>query len=168
MDEDKIDSDHLTISGKHKTQPPPNLDIEKDAVIIVTKLYGPKGDNVVGVSDVTFFGHAAITLLVKCDGKEGLVHLSPIHGDPRKKGFVDVPMGARCELFCPVSKQPLDWVADAEDDSGARYYALYLTEKMSKGSMVAISDIWGHYHSRIIDEFELISQFAGKDEDLKP
>jgi hypothetical protein len=26
--------------------------------------------------------------------------------------------------------------------------------------MVMISDVWGHYHSRIIDDFELISAWA--------
>jgi hypothetical protein len=30
--------------------------------------------------------------------------------------------------------------------------------------MVMISDVWGHYHSRIIDDFELISAWAARDE----
>jgi hypothetical protein len=30
--------------------------------------------------------------------------------------------------------------------------------------MVMISDIWGHYHSRIIDDFELISSWAARQE----
>jgi hypothetical protein len=28
--------------------------------------------------------------------------------------------------------------------------------------MVMVSDIWGHYHSRIIDDFELISAWASR------
>jgi hypothetical protein len=32
------------------------------------------------------------------------------------------------------------------------------------GDMVAISDVWGHYHSRIVDHFELISTWVD-DED---
>jgi hypothetical protein len=28
--------------------------------------------------------------------------------------------------------------------------------------MVMVSDIWGHYHSRIIDDFELISAWAAR------
>ena len=28
--------------------------------------------------------------------------------------------------------------------------------------MVMVSDLWGHYHSRIIDDFELISAWAAR------
>jgi hypothetical protein len=89
-----------------------------------------------------------------------MVHLSPIHGAARKQGHIDIPAGTRCELFCPVSKLPLEIVGEVEDGSGARYYAIYLTPQLSKGSMVMVSDVWGHYHSRIIDDFELISAWA--------
>ena len=63
-----------------------------------------------------------------------------------------------------MSKQPLDLVGEVEDESGARYYAIYLTPQLSKGSMVMISDVWGHNHSRIIDDFELISAWAARQE----
>jgi len=72
----------------------------------------------------------------------GLVHLSPIHGDTRKVAPFDIAPGARCELFCPVSKQPLDVVGEVEDGSGARYFRS-TTPQLSRGSMVMISDIWG-------------------------
>ena len=48
----------------------------------------------------------------------------------------------------------------ADDGSGAEYYALYLTERCSPDAMVAVSDLWGHYHSRVIDDAELISYWA--------
>ena len=96
-------------------------------------------------------------------GKSGLIHLSPIHGDGRKSGLLDIAPGQRCELRCPVSDQPLDMVGEVEDKSGARYFAIYLTPQLSRGSMVMISDVWGHYHSRIIDDFELISAWAPAD-----
>jgi hypothetical protein len=28
--------------------------------------------------------------------------------------------------------------------------------------MVMVSDVWGHHHSRIIDDFELISAWAAR------
>ena len=109
-------------------------------------------------------GHPAVTVKLRANGQEGLVLLSPIHGDGRKRGFTDIPAGARCELLCPVSGQPLDLVGEVEDGSGARYYAIYLTPLLSRGSMVMISDVWGHNHSRIIDDFELISAWASRHE----
>jgi hypothetical protein len=165
LEEDKMESSKpqrsLRVTGKHQVIADPNVKVDEsggDVSIIVTQAFGPKGDNLVGISDVTFDGYKAVTLLVKANGREGLVHLSPIHGDARKVGFTDIPDGTRCELYCPVSKQPLDRVPDLPDD-GARYFALYLTPKLDKGSLVAISDVWGHYHSRIVDNFELISSW---------
>jgi len=167
MDRSKIDEKHLKVTGKHKDIDELDVEVKDDVVIVVTKAYGPLGDNLVGISDVTFDGHPAITLLVRADGREGLVHLSPIHGDARKEGFTDIPPGTRCELLCPLSKEPLDLLEEAGDEHGARYYAIYLTQRMSEGAMIAISDIWGHYHSRVIDEFELISEWSRENQNRK-
>jgi len=161
---DPVDRRNLHITGKHRIVTDAHVAVENDVQVVVTQAFGPRGDNLVGISDVTFDGHPAVTVGVRAAGKEGLVHLSPIHGDSRKAGFTDIAPGTHCELFCPVSKQPLDLVGEVEDGSGARYYALYLTPQLSRGSMVMISDVWGHYHSRIIDDFELISAWAAAHE----
>lgn len=152
---------HLTITGAHRAQSERNVTVVDDVEIVLTQAFGPEGHNLVGISDVTFDGHPAVTLLIRADGREGLVHLSPIHGDRRKAGFTDIPAGTRCELLCPISKQPLPRIGPVGDASGADYYALYLTKARSEGAMVCISDIWGHYQSRIVDNFELISTWTG-------
>jgi hypothetical protein len=157
---DPVDRRNLTITGRHRIVTDAHVAVENDVQVVVTQAFGPRGDNLVGISDVTFEGHPAVTVGVRANGQEGLVHLSPIHGDARKQGFTDIAQGTRCELFCPVSKLPLELVGEVEDGSGARYYAIYLTPQLSRGSMVMISDVWGHYHSRIIDDFELISAWA--------
>lgn len=159
-----MDRRNLHITGRHRAITGPQLTVENDVVVIVTQAYGPQGHNLVGVSDVKFDGHPAVTLKIRAAGREGLVHLSPIHGDGRKEGMIDIPGGTKCELYCPVSDQLLDIVGEVEDGSGARYYAIYLTDQLSRGSMVMISDVWGHYHSRIIDDFELISAWASQEE----
>lgn len=156
----RVDRKHLTVTGQHVGMEERHVRIEDDAVIIVTQAYGPKGDNLVGLSDIAFDGWPAVTVGVRVGDREGQVHLSPIHGDSRKAGMTDIAPGTRCELFCPVSGEPLDCVGEVEDGSGASYYALYLTPRLSKGAMVSISNVWGHYHSRIIDDMELISYWA--------
>ena len=109
-----------------------------------------------------------MSLLLKTeDGREGVVHLSPIHGDARKTGFTDIEPGTRLALFCPVSKEALERVEDIDDAYGAGYYALYRTEALSRGAMIMISDVWGHYHSRVIDDFELIAAWAELDDHLE-
>ncbi|MBV8756552.1 MAG: hypothetical protein JO257_04735 [Deltaproteobacteria bacterium] len=161
---DPVDRRNFTITGRHRVVTDAHVAVENDVQVVVTQAFGPRGDNLVGISDVTFDGHPAVTVGVRAPGIDGLVHLSPIHGDARKQGLTDIPAGTRCELYCPVSKQPLDLVGEVEDGSGARYYAIYLTPQLSRGSMVMVSDVWGHYHSRIIDDFELISAWAAAHE----
>lgn len=162
-----IDPRRVRITGNHKAITDSHVVVQDDVVVVVTQAYGPKGDDLVGISDVQFDGHPAVTLGVRAAGRDGLVHLSPIHGDDRKAGLTDIPLGTICELYCPVSKQPLDLVGDIEDRAGAKYYALYLTPQLSQGSMVMISNVWGHYHSRIVDNFELISAWASAHDDLR-
>ncbi len=121
--------------------------------IIVTQAFGPTGESLIGLTDTAFDGHPAITLWVeRADGQAGLVHLSPVHGDKRKSGFVDIAPGTKCRLFCPVSKEPLDKLGPVDDRSGADYYAIYATKRLADGPCVMITDVWGHYHSRIVDD----------------
>jgi hypothetical protein len=164
-----IDTAHLTVTGAHEGRKS-NVDVLKgpkeETIIVVTQAFGPKGDNLVGISDVTFDDYPAVTLKIRADGREGLVHLSPVHGDPRKKGFTEIAPGTRVQIFCPVSGEPLPKVGEVEDGSGAGYYALFLTPKLDEGAMVMISDVWGHYHSRIVDDLELISYWANTHDQL--
>jgi hypothetical protein len=158
---DPVDRRNFSITGNHPAVTGKHLAITEESVlVIVTEAYGPRGDMLVGFSDVEFDGNPAVTIKVRAEGREGLVHLSPIHGDSRKVKPFNIAHGTRIELLCPVSNQPLDLVGEVEDGSGARYFAIYLTPQLSRGSMVMISDVWGHYHSRIIDDFELISAWA--------
>lgn len=172
MSRKHIDEEHLTVTGAHRHSQPPGISVEDDVVIVVTQAFCPKGHNLVGASSAaggpseSFDEHPAVTLKVRADGREGLVHLSPIHGDKRKTGMTDIPVGTRCELSCPVCDTPLDRVGEVEDGSGASYYAVYLTPKLASGALVAISDTWGHYHSRIVDDTELISYWAANHPDL--
>ncbi len=158
--ENHVDRKRLRVTGRHRAHRDSHFEVQENregAVIVVTQAFGPRGDSLIGLSDVQFDEWPALTLLVEAAGQQGLLHLSPIHGDSRKSGFTDIPAGTRCQLFCPVSKQPLDRVPDISGDLETLYYAIYLTPQLSLGSIVAMSDIWGHPHSRIIDNFELIS-----------
>jgi hypothetical protein len=158
MSRDNVDLDNMDITGL-RPRPETSLTLADDVIIIVNQAFGPDGDNLVGISDVTFDGYPAVTLLVRALGREELVHLSPIHGDRRKRGFEDLPIGTKCELLCPVTRKPLPkvgWIGQGP----AEYCAIYLTPKREAGSMIYISDVWGHHHSRIVDGFELISAWT--------
>lgn len=152
----------LRITGAHAVATITNVKVEDvmdEVSIIVTQLFGPKGDNLVGVSDVTFDGYPAFTLLVKAAGSEGMVHLSPIQGDDRKVGMEDLAPGTKCELFCPVSGAPLDKLLDVPENLDTDYFSLYLTPELTTASSISISNEWNHYHSRVVDNNDLISSW---------
>jgi hypothetical protein len=159
---DRVDRRNLRVTGKHRAMGDRHIAAVEDAngvTVVVTQAFGPAGDNLVGIREEKFDGHPAITLLVEANGREGEVHISPIHGDSRKTGFTDIAPGTKCRLLCPISRRPLDRVPDVEGDEGTDYFAIYLTPQLTAGSLVAVSDTWGHYHSRIVDNFELISMW---------
>jgi hypothetical protein len=159
---DQVDRRNLRVTGQHRAMRDSHvtaLEGDGGVTVVVTQAFGPRGDNLIGISDQTFDGYPALTIRIEAGGRGGLVHLSPIHGDTRKAGFIDIPPGTKCRLSCPVSGRPLDPVPDVEGDAGTHYFAIYLTPQLSDGSLVAISDVWGHYHSRIVDNFELISMW---------
>lgn len=150
-----VDVEHLTVTGSSSTE---GVTID-DVIVVVTQAYGPDGEKLIGVEDVSFDGFPAISLKVKAGDREGLVHLSPIHGDARKTGLTDIPRGTKCELSSPVSGKPLDRVGSI-DGSDAHWYAIYLSPRLAAGPAVYVSDTWGHFHSRIVDNNELISHWA--------
>ncbi len=157
MGRENVDIEHLKITGATPSGgPEASLTIEDDVIIVVNQAYGPKGDNLVGVGDVRFDGFAAVTVLVRAADREELVHLSPIHGDGRKQGMEGLAEGTKCQLLCPISKEPLPVVGKV-DEGTAEYCAIYLTPKLDDGSTIYVSDTWGHHHSRIVDNNEMIS-----------
>jgi hypothetical protein len=103
-----------------------------------------------------------VTLLVRSEGREELVHLSPIHGDRRKLGMEGLAAGSRCELLTPFTRKPLDLVSD---DASEGFAAIYLTKRLAAGEAVLISPIWGRFASRILHDAELISAWDANDED---
>lgn len=138
------------------------LRVTDEVSIVVTQAFGPDGSSLILPDPVLFDGHPAVTLLVYAEGREELVHLSPIHGDRRKVGMEGLVFGSPCRLFTPVTRQPLDMVSD---DLSGGFAAIYLTKRLAAGEAVLISPIWGRFASRILHDAELISAWDANDED---
>jgi len=155
-----IDEENLRISEMPQ-QRDSLLPVAGGVTVVVTQAFGPTGANLVGLSEVTFDGYPAVTLLLKTpEGREGLVHLSPIHGDRRKAGMTDITPGTKLEIFCPVSKKKLDKLGPVDDGSPAEYFAMYLTPKLDPAACVMLTDVWDHYHSRIVDDNAVVSYWS--------
>jgi len=162
MGRDDIDVKHLKVTGvrpDHGGDPAP-LTYRDDVIVVINQAFGPTGASLM-TREVKFDDYPAIMLRIRSDGRDECVYLSPIHGDARKIGLEGLEPGTKCELLCPVTGEPLDKVGRILEGGGeAEYCALYLTPKLERGSMVYVSDVWGHLHSRIVDDNELISYWV--------
>jgi hypothetical protein len=67
-----IDRKRLRVTGKHRAQRDSHVDVRESregAIIVVTQAFGPRGDSLIGHTDVKFDDFPAITLLVDAGGK---------------------------------------------------------------------------------------------------
>ena len=82
MSTDNIDTQHLEVyrpNGGHEA-----LTVHGGVQVIVNQAYGSTGAKLIGLSGVQFDGYPALSLFVRANEVEGMVHLSPIHAHSRR------------------------------------------------------------------------------------
>lgn len=131
-----------------------------EQVVVVTRAYGPGGEELMDAGAHRFSGEPGIRLRVRQGDVEDDVILSPFFGDPSKVYTAPFIDGQPCELFCPQTGRPLDRVPGMKTEEGGSYYAIYLTPRLSDGELVAVNDIWGNPHSRLMSEGEILRALA--------
>lgn len=132
--------------------------VKEDVYIIVTQAFCPKGHNLVGHGTHSFDGYPGICLLVRGETGEGIVELSPFHGDHSKYG-PEFPDGAKVQVLCPVCKSPFEVISHCTCEHG-ELRSIYLSPKRQTAHLMAVCDVWGCYHSRVIDNNEIFSEFV--------
>ena len=133
---------------------------EEGPVIVVTRAFGPNGEDLIDYDGPRFSGEPGVKLHVRQGDIEGDVILSPYYGDPSKIGGENFEDGVACELFVPGSDAPLEKLPIPPSEDGGEYYAIYLTEKLNDGELVAINNVWGNYGSQMLSETEILSLYA--------
>lgn len=133
---------------------------EKGYIVLVTRAYGPKGEDLMAEDGPMFSGEPGVRIRVTQGDLEDDVYLSPFFGDPSKICDTEFEPGKRCTLTCPESGEQLDRIPGMTSEDGGYYHAIYLTPKLGKGELVAVSDVWGETNSRILSEGELLKLYA--------
>ncbi len=133
-------------------------------VIVVTRAFGPNGEDLMDPDGARFSGEAGIRLRVRQGDLEDDVILSPYFGDPSKRHETKFVEGVPCELLTPGSQIPLDRIPGMGSDDGGGYFAIYLTDQLADGELVAINDIWGNHNSKILGESDLLQIYADESE----
>ena len=130
-----------------------------DALIVVTQAYDQDGNPLITEDNPRFGGYPGVKVLVKSDNGEHEVVLSPIHGHPEKIGGDNIPDGAAVQICSPATGKELPVYGPHVSGAG-NYRALYLTPELDKAHVVAVYEVWGVQDSRIIDEYEILSEFV--------
>ena len=153
--------DHIHHEGLkiHKTDPKEEaVRVEDDIFVIVTRLFCPNGHNLVDQEGDRFDGFGGIRLLVSDGETEGIVEVSPFHGDSTKYG-PDFKEGVRLSIKCPHCKVELPTLARCSCEGHGMLRKMFLTPKKDDSNLVAVCDVWGCPRSRVIDGNDLLSGF---------
>jgi len=126
--------------------------------VYLAAAFCPRGDNLMIEGAPTFDGHPGICLEVS-DGKtEGIVTLSPLHGDHRKVGM-EFPPGTVLTLRCPVCHVELDPIAPCSCSPDGMFVALYTVPKRSARNFAGVCRVWGCLRSFTKDSGRILSEF---------
>lgn len=138
-----------------------SIEARDGVVIVITQAFCPNGHNLVRGEDAHFDGYPGITLFVECGGWSGEISLSPIHGDHARVGIPrSIPNGTRCVVRCPECEVELPRLATCGCENGGELLGIYLRPDLSEGDMVGICNILGCYRSRVMDKWEILSEFT--------
>ena len=156
-----VDQERVKISA-----PPPLESTIKqidDVFIIITEAYCPNGHNLISDDNEEFDGYPGIKVFLKSDTNEGIVYLSPIHGDGTKKGNQDWKDGQKIQFFCPICNVPLPTFAKChcsfESGQHGDLVKLFTSSDLSDSHILALCNVWGCRRSRTIDNWNIISEF---------
>ncbi len=128
-----------------------------DVLVVLTQAFCLTGHNLIRPGE-QFDGFDGLHLLVSDGATEGLVIVSPIHGDRRKKG-VDFRAGAKLQISCPECRTPLPKLCRCSCGHGGWLRTIYLTPDLADAHQAAVCDVWGCPRSRVIDSNEILSEF---------
>jgi hypothetical protein len=160
MSKQDVDPKHLKVGRQRPSGESQMVKEEagRKVYVVVTQAFCPNGHNLVGLSPAQFDGFPGITLRVEHEGQVAELAVSPIHGDHSKSG-PSFPDGAQLDLRCPACDVQLPRLTGCRCSDGGSLRALYLTPGLSEAHVVAICDVWGCHRSRVIDNFEILSEY---------
>lgn len=137
------------------------LALADGVMVIITQAFCPNGHNLVRREDVLFDGYPGISLYVECGEWSGEVILSPIHGDHSKVGMhKDVSLGTKVVVRCPDCEEELHRIANCGCEGDGDLIALFLSSALSEGEVVGVCNVLGCYRSRVMDKWEILSEFV--------
>ena len=135
------------------------IELVDDALVVVTQAYCHNGHRLVTTANPTFGGFPGVRVQVTTDQRTEDVVLSPIHGHQQRQGGDGIAEGARCRVACPKCSEEFPEYAPCVCGAG-QLRSIFLTPDASESHVVAVCENWGCHKSRILDEFEILSEYV--------
>lgn len=149
-----------------KTQAPEQLQNHQgfqltDGVIIsLTQAYCHNGHRLIDENNPSFLGFPGLTVEVSANGQTEVILISPVHGHHDRIGGGAIQNGTQCGVACPECHEQL--LAHEENCScgTGQLRILHLTAALGEGEHALVCDVWGCHRSRVMDQWELLSEFV--------
>ena len=154
-----IDTGRLRIPDFDRIERSDTVDFVGDAVIVLTQAFCQKHHALITPDNETFAGHPGVKVLVTHGDEEFELTISPIHGHHRRKGGLHVEDGTRVGVACPECREELEAYAPCPCGEGT-LRSIFLTAEAESSHVAAVCDVWGCQRSRVVDEWELLSEFV--------
>jgi hypothetical protein len=135
------------------------VELVDDALVVVTQAYCHRGHPLVAEANPLFGGFPGVGLEVVDGGQTHAVFLSPIHGHDEKTGGDSIARGAICRIACPTCHEALPEYAACACGRGT-LRAIHLSAEHMDAHIAAVCNVWGCTRSRIIDEWEVLSEIV--------
>ena len=155
-----IKRDQLKVPDSDKVQQSGRFELYDGVIIALSQAFCHNGHPLIDETNPRFLGYPGITVEVSANGNSEVLIISPVHGHHDRIGGNGISNGTQCEVACPQCHEALPTYEEACACGTGKLRVMHLTPALDKGDHVLVCDVWGCHRSRVVDRWELLSEFV--------
>ena len=157
---DTIKTDRLNVPDATKLKESRTFDVVNGVIIALTQGYCHNGHPLIQDVNPAFLGFPGIAMEVSCGDHVEVVIVSPVHGHHARIGGSGFADGDCCGLACPRCHEQLAAFEEPCSCGKGALRLIHLTPALEAGDHALVCDVWGCHRSRVVDRWELLSEFV--------
>ncbi len=156
----EVKREQLNVPDASKLKDNQRFDVLDDVIIALSQAFCSKGHNLIDEMNPAFLGFPGMTVEVSTDTDSEVIIVSPVHGHHERIGGNRIGDGTQCGIACPECHEQFPKFEEKCSCGTGALRIIYLTPKLDAGDHVLVCDVWGCHRSRIVDRWELLSEFV--------